>query len=82
MRSRLSVRIKVILANCQRTQEGNDASCIQWGWVLLISTEGVFGYWKSYFKNLFNPADTASIVEAKSGNKGDDLSITLGSMWM
>lgn len=40
------------------------------------------GYWKSYFKDLFSPADTPSIVEAQSGDKGDDLSITLGSMWM
>lgn len=43
---------------------------------MLTSIEDVVGQWKEYFKDLLNLTGMPSVVEAESGDKGDDSCIT------
>lgn len=45
------------------------------GGPLLTSTEDIVREWKEYFEDL-DPTDTSSVGKAKSGDKGDNASIT------
>lgn len=42
---------------------------------MLTSTEDIVRQWKEYFEDL-DPTDTSSVGKAKSGDKGDNTSIT------
>lgn len=67
---RLSVSLDAILGNCQVTQEEEAVSCSH-----CIQQE-VVRQRKEYFEDLLNTIEKLSVVEAESGNEGEDLPMT------
>lgn len=67
---RKTFSLDVILGNCQVTQEEETVSCLH-----CIQQE-VARQRKEYFEDLLNTIEKLSVVEAESGNEGEDLPIT------